>query len=118
MKTLSLVTLALLTAVGCAQAPVAAEAPATVETVTFETDVDPTFCQVIFTPDAGTLAETTEWAARWAAATGCDIRVGEGGIPVLTVPEVLDEKATRRRTSTQSRIGEVPAPVGQHETHA
>jgi hypothetical protein len=34
-------------------------------------------------------AATERAAARWSAATGCTIEVGEGGIPVSLVDEVL-----------------------------
>lgn len=44
-------------------------------------------CSVTFTPDPELLAETRQAAARWSAATGCDIRVGEGGIAVRLVAE-------------------------------
>jgi hypothetical protein len=36
----------------------------------------------VFTPDPALQAQTEQWAARWAAATGLDISVGPGGIPV------------------------------------
>jgi hypothetical protein len=100
MKTLLLTIAALVTAVGCVQAPVASEAPASVETVTYEQEVDPSFCQVIFTPDAATLEETTLVAARWAKATECDIRVGEGGIPVIQVETLLDDEGNSHEGGT------------------
>jgi hypothetical protein len=103
MKTLILSTLiALVTAVGCVQ-PVAA--PVSVETVSFGQDVDPTFCQVVFTPDASTLEETTLVAARWAQATGCDIRVGAGGITVVTATEILDPEGKTRQGVTNETDG-------------
>jgi len=57
----------------------------TTQETTTETD-EPT-CEVVFTPDAEILAETQDAAARWSAATGCDIRVGEGGIVVRVVAD-------------------------------
>lgn len=50
----------------------------------------PERCGAVFTPDAELLEETTTAAARWAAATGCDVRVGEGGILVQLVDVILD----------------------------
>lgn len=44
-------------------------------------------CAVVFTPAPELLAETLAAAARWSAATGCDIRVGEGGIALRLVEE-------------------------------
>ena len=46
-------------------------------------------CSVVFSPDAELEAETAEAAARWSLATGCDIRVGEGGIRVRLVEEQM-----------------------------
>lgn len=46
-------------------------------------------CAAVLTPDAALLAETETAAARWSAPTGCDIRVGEGGVPVLAQDRVF-----------------------------
>jgi hypothetical protein len=45
---------------------------------------EPPACEVVFTPTAipALVAEVTLAAERWSQATGCDIRVGEGGIVV------------------------------------
>jgi hypothetical protein len=48
-------------------------------------------CGAVFTPDLALLEETTAAAARWAAATGCDVRVGDNGIPVRLVEMLFDE---------------------------
>lgn len=106
MKTLILSTLiALAATVGCAQ-PVAP-----VETVSFETEVDPTFCQVVFTPDAELLEETTVEAARWSKATGCDIRVGAGGITVAMATEILNSEGKARQGVTNRTNGVITIRV-------
>lgn len=48
-------------------------------------------CGAVFTPEPALLAETTAAAARWSAATGCDVRVGDGGIPVRLVDMLYDD---------------------------
>lgn len=101
MKTLLLTIAALVTSVGCVQAPVASEAPTSVETVTYEQEIDPSFCQAVFTPDAASLEETTLVAARWAKATECDIRIGEGGTPVIQVETLIDDKGVSHEGGTR-----------------
>ena len=75
-----------LLSLACASAPAAtptAMEPAAVSTAALEAPVEtPEPCQVVFSPAPELLEETTAVAARWATATGCDIRVGEGGIAV------------------------------------
>jgi hypothetical protein len=44
-------------------------------------------CEVVFTPAPELRAETLAAAARWSAATGCDIRIGEGGIALRLVED-------------------------------
>jgi len=55
--------------------------------VAIETAPEAPVCSVTFTPAPELDAETREAASRWSAATGCDIRVGEGGIPLRLVEE-------------------------------
>jgi hypothetical protein len=44
----------------------------------------------VFTP-AGDIAELVESAAlQWSEATGCDVHLGEGGVPVRFVDRILD----------------------------
>lgn len=50
----------------------------------------PEACGAVLTPDADLLEETTAAADRWSKATGCDVRVGEGGMPVHLVDVVID----------------------------
>lgn len=58
--------------------PLTAAAGAALETA------PPPPCEVVFTPTAvpAFVAEVSHHARRWAQATGCDIRVGGGGIRV------------------------------------
>lgn len=40
-------------------------------------------CGMAFSPDLELLAATEAAAVRWSTATGCDVRVREGGIPIF-----------------------------------
>lgn len=42
----------------------------------------------VFSPDPELADVTRQWAERWSAASGLDVRVEEGGIPVLAVDDV------------------------------
>lgn len=48
-------------------------------------------CGLVFTPDEELLEATEEAAERWSLATGCDVTVGDGGIPVYLVTEVYED---------------------------
>jgi hypothetical protein len=49
-------------------------------------------CRVVFSPELD-IAELTEDAAlEWSEATGCDVRTGDGGIPVRFVDRILNLK--------------------------
>lgn len=49
-------------------------------------------CARVFTPEPGIAALTREAVAQWREATGCDLRVAEGGIPVRYVERVLNDE--------------------------
>lgn len=51
---------------------------------------EPEGCGMVFSPVPELLEETEAAAARWSAATGCDVRVGEGGVPVVFVDPIAD----------------------------
>lgn len=65
-----------------------------------EAEVEAPVCEVVFSPVPELLAETVAAAARWSAATGCDIRVGEGGIALRLVEERM---ITPRGTEAHGR---------------
>lgn len=68
---------------------VAAAAPAEAALTAAEAAPEPKHCEVVLTPKDPTLeAETVAAAARWSQATGCDIHVGEGGVPIWLMPEI------------------------------
>lgn len=49
-------------------------------------------CGAVFSADSG-IAELVESAAtQWSEATGCDVRLGEGGIPVSYVERIVDAR--------------------------
>lgn len=58
-------------------------------------------CGVALEPDAAVADVTDEWAGRWSAATGCDVRVESGGIPVFGVEESSIDDGKVRCGSTQ-----------------
>lgn len=80
-------------------------------------------CGAVFTPDAELADETAAAAARWAAATGCDVRVGPGGVRVRLVAELWNELGNPRPGLTHSVDGRLVidvtdlriAPVIPHE---
>jgi hypothetical protein len=46
-------------------------------------------CRMAFDPDPELLAATEAAADRWAPATGCDVRVEAGGVPVRAMPRIF-----------------------------
>lgn len=58
-------------------------------------------CSVALEPDAAVADVTDEWAGRWSAATGCDVRVESGGIPVRGVEDTLIEDGRTRCGATR-----------------
>lgn len=77
---------------GCAT-PEADPAPAfdlvmtTAPIGTYETD-----CSRVFTPTPEAEPYVAAAVERWSQATGCDVRIGEGGIPVAMAPEIISDK--------------------------
>lgn len=52
-------------------------------------------CALVLTPQPA-LADATQLAAeRWSAATGCDVRVGAGGVPVVHVTGLTTTRGKR-----------------------
>lgn len=51
---------------------------------------EPEGCGMVFSPVAELLEATEIAAARWSTATGCDVRVGEGGLPVTEQTDMRD----------------------------
>lgn len=82
-------------AVGCAAPVESATATASVEAAQTAQEPAPLPCGTVFTPDPELLADVTAAAARWSAATGCDVRVGEGGTRVRLVSEINDNGTLR-----------------------
>jgi hypothetical protein len=73
-------------------------------------------CGVALEPDAALADVTDEWAGRWSAATGCDVRVESGGIPVLAVEETsIDDETqcgvTRRATHIDGSVSVVRVEI-------
>lgn len=48
-----------------------------------ETSLDEAYCFVAFSPDEALRLAVEEAATRWSVATGCDLVVAPGGIPVV-----------------------------------
>jgi len=91
-----LVCVALLVAAGCeAVPPPGSGSPAADE-------------PIVFTPDSDVLAPfVAVAAARWAAATGLDIRVGDGGIPWVLVDRLPTGTGTESLGATAADRSEV-----------
>lgn len=92
--TLRAILLLTLAAVGCAAEAPAEEVTSGASSAALEAPVveaaeadvvAPPPCEVVFTADAAIADQVTAAAARWSQATGCDVHVGEGGIPVRVV---------------------------------
>ncbi len=49
------------------------------------------YCYVAFSPDEAARPAFEVASARWTVATGCEIRAGEGGVPVLAAPLLFVE---------------------------
>jgi hypothetical protein len=68
-----------------------------------------------FSPVIELRAATERAAARWSAATGCRLTVGEGGIPVSLVDEVLTPAGERANGATdllRDGAGQVVGCIG------
>jgi hypothetical protein len=70
---------------GSASPPASADAPGP---ITPDASVE---CGLSFEADPGLLPEAESAASRWSAATGCDIRVEAGGIPLRAEDRVFDQ---------------------------
>lgn len=46
------------------------------------------YCYVAFSPDEALRYDTEMAAARWSLATGCEVVVAEGGIPIVLAPSI------------------------------
>lgn len=69
-------------ALGCGSDAIPPSAPADTPGPTLTPQVGEAYCYVAFSPDEE-LREATELAAaRWSLATGCEVVVAEGGIPI------------------------------------
>jgi hypothetical protein len=77
---------------------------------------------IVLSPSAELLDATTDWAARWSAATGREIVVGEGGHTILAQPDVVNDDGKRlcggTRLSTGIRVASTQAGTcpGMYET--
>lgn len=79
--------------------------------------VEPRPCEVVFTP-AAAIAELVESAAeQWREATGCDVHVGEGGIPVSFVDRILDANGNPQCGETHRVRDESGAILGADFIH-
>lgn len=88
MRPIVLSLLGLSLAVTCCGAPTEPEPGESPEPATVAPE--PEHCGMVFSPSPELLEATEIAAARWSAATGCDVRVGEGGLPMTVLDEVID----------------------------
>lgn len=61
---------------------------------------EPPACEVVLSPEAGLVASVEAGAARWSRATGCDVHVGEGGVPVVFATPILRPDGTEAPAAT------------------
>ncbi len=59
---------------------------------------------IVFTPDAEIAADTAADLARWAAATGLDLRIGAGGIRVQQFPDAFVDTYTGRKAEGRTGV--------------
>lgn len=71
----------------------------------------PEACGAVLSPDPELLEETVDAAARWSGATGCDIRVGDGGTRVRLLAEVWEGGVRFQGLVHQIESGEVVIDV-------
>ena len=66
-------------------------------------------CERVLSPVPELLEATEQAAARWSQATGCDIHVGKGGLPIVTADasEVTLADGTPKRAVYDADKGEV-----------
>lgn len=67
-------------------------------------------CVVVLSPGPVLVAPTLAAAERWSAATGCDITLGEGGVPVTLALDI-------RRPDGSEAPGMVPADRSRIEVN-
>lgn len=91
----ALLVLTLAALVGCSAPVEPSPETASVEAAQSAPEPAPLPCGTVFTPDPELLADVTAAAARWSVATGCDIRVGQGGTRVRLVSEINDNGTLR-----------------------
>jgi len=61
---------------------------------------EPEGCGMVFTPVPELLEATEAAAARWSPATGCDVRVDEGGLPVVVLDDVINLEGESKNART------------------
>jgi len=65
-----------------------------------EADAPEPPCAVAFDVPPELRAQTERAAERWSAATGCDVRIDEGGIPIVVLDEILEADGSLAIDST------------------
>ena len=109
---------ALVLCAGCAcgeEAPRAEAALAPAELAQVVTGPAP--CEVVFTPAADIEALVESAAEQWTEATGCNVRVGDSGIPVSYVDRILDDQGHPQCGETHRVRDESGAILGADFIH-
>lgn len=75
------------------------------------------YCYVAFSPDEALRYDTEIAAARWSLATGCEVVVAEGGIPVVLASSILrpDGSESPGVTSAERDLVEINAQAGAEQ---
>jgi hypothetical protein len=72
----------------------------------------PASCEVLLSPSPELLGMAQSAAEQWSAAVSCNVRIGEGGIPMALVPRVLNAKGEPQCGVTHRLRDEAGAVVG------
>jgi hypothetical protein len=97
-----LVLLALVILGGCAASP--GPLPEGLSTPAQAVELQVPGCDVVLSPEPAFEAVTTVAAARWQHASGCNVSVGENGIPVRWDTENLVPEGKRARTHFENGV--------------
>lgn len=94
---LALVVMAAPSLAGCGSE---ASPPSVAHLARAGTIADASACAVIFSPAPELVGATNSAASDWSQATGCDISVGPGGIPVVLADSIPDADGAEHQGQT------------------
>lgn len=78
---------------------------------------EPAWCGMAFDPVPELREATESAAARWSAATGCDVRVEAGGVPVVVVTNLRTASGKVAAGACRHREGEPCSRIDLHRVY-